>query len=135
MRHENWEAALARHIEEYAAKAFEYGVSDCVHFVADWCVLLCGVDPIAPARGAYTDKDTGYAVLASHGETYEGIMDRCFPRHATATHARRGDVVLCVTTDGAAFGVCIGPFALFKTEAQGLARRSLRDCILAWRVG
>lgn len=54
---------LTQYLRNAAYRRYELGVSDCIVFAADWVLVRCGIDPLAPYRG-YRGTAEANALLA-----------------------------------------------------------------------
>ena len=71
MRIQGWELELAEYLTSFDSKPFKWGECDCVTFIADAVVLLCGKDVMGKkfyedpetARGAYSTKSGAYKLF------------------------------------------------------------------------
>jgi hypothetical protein len=133
MRLEGGEKRLSSHIEAHAKIPFVWGLSDCLLFVSDAAVLICGKDPAEPARGKYENLGKAAALIKELRGTTENILDVHFKRINQA-YAPRGDIVLKHRENGATFGIVYDGKAIYKTPSVGLVRESLKEVDYAWRV-
>lgn len=130
MRLSNWEQRLSEYIASRRDSAFEYGVNDCAHFVADAVEAITGEDPMPELRGQYDSEFGSLRVMTEIGNgSLEATVDAKFPE-VEIGHAQRGDIAFF---DGS-IGVVMGSFAWFVSD-DGLERvpRSMWD--KAWSVG
>lgn len=110
---------------------FEWGVNDCLAFVAKGVSQLTGIDMYGP-YSAYYDEATANQMLKENGGA-EGIISKSLGHSGSRDimHAGRGDVVIAklpLVTAGLVDDT--GQHIAFVTE-QGLRRVPLK---YAWRV-
>ncbi len=84
---------------------FEWGTNDCCLFVADAVKVLTNVDYAASLRGYTTRFGAARRIYKAGGlsSIVDGLLTPINP-----ALARRGDVILCETEEGAALGICVG---------------------------
>lgn len=133
----NWPRHLADYLESRHDMPFEWGKNDCCLFVADWLVILTGIDPADELRGTYDDAATAGVILESHG----GLESMVSARFAAdgwhdepPVFAQRGDIVTCDTPDGVGLGVCAGS-TIAMPGKSGLVHAPMTLARKAWRIG
>ena len=140
MRIEGWEKIFDEYIEEVSARPFEWGSCDCLIFVSDACLKICGKDPMSKKdsedpdtiRGAYSTKHEAYSLIKKLRGSIYAIMDKHF-QAVPVRFATRGDVVMAKLNEGKTFGLVTIKGPIFKTE-NGLILKKISDCCHAWRV-
>jgi hypothetical protein len=140
MRKSNWEERLADYLAGAAEKPHEYGVNDCMLFVAGAVKATTGKDPGRGHRRKYDTAKGAVRYLKRLGfDSPEAMLDSLFEEKPVA-FAQRGDIVLSDDEPG----ICIGGEALFVgievdedgTERRaGLIRRPRAEWDKAWAVG
>ncbi|MCH8189645.1 MAG: hypothetical protein IIB66_13290, partial [Proteobacteria bacterium] len=126
MRFEDWPRRLAAFVEEAGGAGFDWASFNCFHFPADAVLVMTGVDPMKPLRGAKYKTERGAigALRRFLGPRYKGLsVDELIESAARklytgfpaigALYAQRGDVCLVnapITEgmEGTALGVCLG---------------------------
>lgn len=98
-RFADWPALLARHILDATDRVFEWGRHDCCVFAADGVRAITGRDPIARARGRYTDEKRAAVVVREIGgvgvpEAADVLMREFEAPLVHPVFAQRGDLVL-----------------------------------------
>ncbi len=126
---------LAEYIEATKQQPFEWGVSDCVLFVCDWCEIVTGVNPAAGAHGKYNSELSAYKYLkAEYGNDPAAYIDKHLQRVEPA-FAQKGDICLCDLDGKETFGI-VGArgFVFFKSIETGwVARKDVKRNI-CWGV-
>lgn len=131
IRAADWEPRLHAVLDAYAAKPFEWGVSDCCLFIADAVQAMTGVDPAKPYRGRYSSETGARLALRRYGAgTLLATFDGAFGASVAPAFAHRGDIVLINELTA---GVCMGPFGYFVGEA-GLVQHPRADFTHAWAI-
>lgn len=131
MRNKNWPMKLAEYLKENAGTPFDWGVYDCCLFVADCCVVVCGVDPAEKYRGRYkTELGAKRLIKKNHG-TLEDAFDSCFKRREP-THVQRGDICTFMNEEGKAAAVYFAG-DWWSTTENGVMRVDC-DPIVVWEV-
>lgn len=92
-RLENWPMLLSGYLKERHKTPFEWGVNDCMSFVAKAVEALTGED-FFQHYSDYTDEESAKTMLENNGGA-KGIITACLgnPSRSIMT-ARRGDVVI-----------------------------------------
>ena len=140
MRVEGWEKKLDLYIQKSFSEPYVRGVSDCLIFASDACIITCGKDPMSKSRkndpktirGKYKTGEKAYQLIKKYRGSIPAIMDEHFER-INPNFAQRGDVVLAKVPDSA-FGICWNGGAMFKTQDRGIVKIPLINCKYAWRV-
>lgn len=91
IRTPGWETRLSDLLDEMRHRPMAWGSNDCLTRVADACLVMTGVDPMLPLRGAYASEADALKLLAARG--HQGLAEalaEAFPEIAPAM-ARRGD--------------------------------------------
>lgn len=58
---------LAEYLELSIREPWEWGLSDCSTFPADWILALTGIDPMDEWRGAYASEGEANDIIAEAG--------------------------------------------------------------------
>lgn len=133
MRTSNWPTALAKFIESRRHIPFNWRSNNCGFLVADWILILTGVDPVAEWRNLTPREFVRFirgnkvTDLADTGTANYG-----WPQCPVA-HAQRGDMLECTTERGPTLGVCNGATVAFPGKA-GLIFHPVSQCSRAWRI-
>lgn len=143
-RFPDWPALLARHILDATDRVFEWGRHDCCVFAADGVRTITGRDPIARARGRYTDEKRAAVVVREIGgmgvpEAADVLMREFEAPPVHPAFAQRGDLVLIdapVLTGKRDW--CMGLIApngqVAVAAPKGLAFFEPRAAARAWRI-
>lgn len=132
MRSQHWPQLLDAYVECTKARAFEWGVLDCVTFAANWRTLVTGEDPIAEWRGTYKTEREALKLIAGLGcDGLEALGTRLFgePDPLGPKFAGRGDLVLAQD----ALGISLGARGAFLS-LSGLEFLPARDFKTVWKV-
>lgn len=93
IRLEGWEKRYSQYLLERKKMPFEWGVNDCMQFVAHGIESITGVALYGPYSG-YKDEEGAKEVLNANGGII-GIMNTCFGQsHKNYKKAKRGDPVI-----------------------------------------
>lgn len=145
MRIQGWEMRLEQYVQETALKKFSWAPEnscDCLRFVSDAAVLVCGKDPMSKIlpedpdtiRGAYSTEKEAVLLIKKLRGSVEAIMDVRFQR-VDPNFAQRGDIVLDKLNRGMTFGLVWSKGAsFFKTMDEGFEIRKAHEAKMAWRV-
>jgi hypothetical protein len=130
-RSDNWPDLLAAYLKERKHMPFEWGVNDCMAFVAKGVEALTGEDFFA-LYNDYHDEESAKVMLENNGGP-SGIIATCLGHNGTRNilTAKRGDVVIAKLPE--ITGGLVddsGQNIVFVTQ-QGLGRLPLNR---AWRV-
>lgn len=60
-------AALSQYLARLAGRRWQFGAFDCAVFMADWVIVLTGVDPIADVRGRYHNERQFLRIVRAEG--------------------------------------------------------------------
>ncbi len=105
-RAEQWPLQLSRFLRERNTVPFEYGVNDCLIFVADVVKLLTGFDPAEDLRGTYSTLQEADEIVKANGGMSEFMSSRLgVPGTRNLLTASRGDAALLKTPYGLMAGV------------------------------
>lgn len=129
MRHEDWPERMADKLREWRAKPFEWGLADCVIFVADMVQAMTGCDLAEKVRGRYASEFGARRQILEHGGDLAELLTRKLGAPVAVNFAQRGDIVM----SGGNLGICVGPSGAFVTPA-GLIYIDLADCSACWKV-
>jgi hypothetical protein len=96
MRIEGWQRQLNLYLLEsqrkYSEEGFKWGEFDCFHFVADWVLLITGIDHLAEYRGTYSTEEQAFSILKEkEGSVYDALQKR-FGDPVHPGKAMRGDI-------------------------------------------
>lgn len=127
---------LTAFVREQGDRAFVWGESDCLLFLADWVLRAHGVDPGAPWRGTYGSlpeaqalytQAGGKASLIDAGLTGAGLT------WSHTSHPAPGDLGLVNTPTGGLTGaVCLGTRWAFKGDRRAIMRTA--TATQAWKI-
>lgn len=94
VRVDQWPKELSRFLDERRKMPFQWGVNDCMAFVAASVKAITGKDYF-PDFSDYDSEETAQAMLEKNGGP-QGIINKCLGNisHKNALMAKRGDVVL-----------------------------------------
>lgn len=128
--------SLDDYITDNIAKPWEWGVTDCCTFAADWVFACTGIDPAAELRGTY-DKDTAKRLIAEKGSLYNLVaphMDRHFSRTEEPTDGDVGLVWAPVSYEayGQLSAIKLGQYWVAKAM-RGVYAGPF-DTVAAWRI-
>lgn len=132
----NTDKLLKEFYIENKDKPFEWGVSDCSHFSAQWVKLFTGKD-IEKDMPTYSSEVEAMQVLSDLGySTQEDSLDHYFNRIGKS-QLMRGDIVGHYFNDAKymAIGVYSGESSMFKSP-HGVLLQPYKfiDKNLCWRV-
>lgn len=92
-RLEGWEKRYSHYLMERKLMPFEWGVNDCMQFVAHGVEAITG-EVLYPPYSTYNDEKGAKEVLEKNGGVL-GIMNTCFGQsHKNYMRASRGDPVI-----------------------------------------
>lgn len=128
-----WEMRLADYLRSRRGKPFEWGVNDCLTFVAKAIEALTEVDVYAPYAG-YTTEEEAYVILDAAGGMRKVLDDTLGKSHNNPLKSRRGDVVI-FKDQGLTCGIVddSGQF-IAAVSKEGLVRVPLKQAIRIWSV-
>lgn len=136
-RRDGWERRLEAAVSAFAGQPFEYGFQDCALFVCNCIREMTGEDPAAGFRNRYSDRKGALRLLRNGG--LEGIIEKIASEKQVPEipplFARRGDVVLVETSEGAALAIVdlTGEKAV-GAGPSGLVSWNLSAARRAWRI-
>jgi hypothetical protein len=128
----NWPSYFDAAVENLRAP-FTWGKNDCCIGACNVLCAITGDDPGADLRDTYDSALSAARILKKMGGVEAITESRCLARGwigIDPLSARRGDLVLIDTEQGAAVGICIGSRVLFA----GGEERPLKTARRAWRV-
>lgn len=131
MRVANWPLVLAGKIDEWRARSFDWGASDCCQFAADIVLALTGIDHRA-SFSMYASREEAESILAQHGGM-AGLISSALGESKAVAFAGRGDVVAADFGDGIAAGICLGAQCCAPGK-RGLVFRPTVQAVAAWSV-
>lgn len=127
----NWPLVLAAKVEEWRARPFEFGNSDCLQFAGDVVLALTGVD-YRQQFPVYLSEQAAEQILDAAGGL-AGILTKCLGKPKPIAHAMRGDLVLAEFANGPVPAVCLGVMCCAPSE-RGLLFQPTAIARLAWSV-
>lgn len=140
----DWELRLQRTLCEWSNRCFEWGKSDCVHFICACLEAVTGEDHLSDIA-AYSTEREALQILAciDHRglqQAVEIVLGPAFENTRPHIPFAKGDVVMVMrkvvgTRDrkGPGLGICMGEAALF-VGPHGLESVDLRDCLCGWCI-
>jgi hypothetical protein len=131
-RTKGWEDRLYETLDAINGEPIAWGRYDCITRVADVCLAMTGVDPMADFRGEYsTEAEAAKLIVARGCEDVAGLLAQAFPE-VPPLMARRGDCGVVYGPDGVPAAVVIeGATA----SGAGSVRVSVTRVARAFRVG
>lgn len=120
-------AGLNTFIAAGSALPWVWGKSDCTAWMADWCRIHWGHDPIADLRGAYASEAEADLLIA--GGLAKFLMPRMAPLVASAV-PRAGDVGVIRILGRETAAICTGRAWAFRT-LRGMGEAPARP-IIGW---
>lgn len=140
-RRPDWPARLAEHVAEGTRAQFRWGEVDCCLWACSGVETMTGVDPAAPLRKRYRDKEGAIEALRLFaGGGLLQAAEKLAREHGKARlagplYAQRGDLVMARGPEGwpDGLGLCVGSAAVFLTP-RGLRRAALEHTLTAWRI-
>lgn len=143
-RFDDWPEILAAHLRAAMAREFAWGAHDCCTFACDGVLAMTGLDPMAPARGRYTDEARAAVVLRELGggglpEAADFLMAGLGAPAIAPAFAQRGDMILIdAPLLGGVRGWCMGLIGLDGRVAvaapKGLSFFPARQAARAWSI-
>lgn len=132
-----WEKRLLQVVEDYRARPFAWGASDCLMFAGACIEAVTGLDPTTIYRGQYEDAAGAVRLLAAlKFDNAVGAIAAHFAQIPRA-HAGRGDIVVVTEPSSddpmGAVGVLLGSM-IAAYGAKGLHFLPPREAIRAFRV-
>ncbi|GAB3282694.1 hypothetical protein GCM10027347_59080 [Larkinella harenae] len=98
VRRDNWPMLYSQYLRERMKMPFQWGVNDCMNFVAKGVEAITGEDFFTPFIG-YDTEETAQEKLDVHGGVIGIISAVLGPGHRQSMQARRGDVVIVKMPD------------------------------------
>lgn len=135
-RNAGWSLRLNQQIAKLKNTAFEYGVFDCTQFVILCDKSIYGRTHFPEFDCTYKTKLQGLSILTNSG--FKSIWGAVGQRmqEINIAHARRGDWVGHVTTDGESLGVFAGVTGFYSARNDsGVMLCSPNDIVKVWRRG
>lgn len=133
-RFEDWPQRLAAAIEAARGRPFCWGAHDCALFAAEVVQALTGIDFAAEFRGRYASKAEAVGLLGERGGLEAVVTAVLGTPRPSPILAQRGDVVMVVTDEGHALGICNGAHAACAGREGGLVFKPMPEWRLAWEV-
>lgn len=130
-RKEDWQKCLSEYITERRHAPFQWGVNDCLAFVAKGVERLTGTD-FYKDYSDYNDEASANNMLSRNGGV-EGIINACLGQgRADYMKAKRGDVVI-VQAPLLMAGLVddSGQYVMVVSE-RGMIKLPLRNIIKYW---
>lgn len=110
----------------------EYGKTDCLQFCADVVKAITGTDHLD--KFPVYDSQLAAAKILVEAGGLRPLISSVLGDEKPAAWAKRGDVVVCVDSNGDQHaGICLGPVWAGPTEA-GLIFPPMTKAIAAWTV-
>jgi hypothetical protein len=88
---------LGEHLDRAAREPWQWGISDCSTFPADWILSLSGVDPMNAWRGGYATESEACEIITKAGglaELFAHGIDPVWPRAEGAGEGAVGVISL-----------------------------------------
>lgn len=136
-RKPDWELALDRVIQIFAAKPYRLGSSDCLRLACAAVAAMTGVDLWRRWSGRYYTHRGALRQIRYYGNTLcEAVTAVLEVDPGAPLTARRGDLLAYRDANGEHLGVCVGGLVAIYA-ADGLGYVTLDDARLthAWRIG
>ena len=138
MRVSDWPELLNEYLNSMQSKSYEWGKLDCCLFVADWLLILTGIDYAKAFRNRYDSLESALTLM---NEWFDpNAIDEHFGAPAkyldslflpiSIYKVKRGDVV--ANKDGSV-GICNGLYSLFMSS-KGLATVKTLECVKGWAI-
>lgn len=109
-------AALEAFVAAQRARAFEWGVSDCCLFAADWVQACAGHDPADGIRGTYADRHGAFVTVRRLGG-----LSKIGARSGWARTDAPNLGAIGILGDGPrVLGVCLGDGWIFRGAESGV---------------
>ncbi len=143
-RLDDWELRLQRTLNGWSRRGFQWGKSDCVHFVCACLEALTGENHLSDIATYNTEREA-LEILASidhrsFQQAVEIVLGPSLENSKTHTPFSKGDVVMIMrrvvgthNRKGPGLGICMGETSLF-VGARGLERVTTADCLCGWVV-
>ena len=132
-RYEDWPKRLSNYLAERKNMPFEWGVNDCMAFVAKGVEAITGTD-FFPDFSNYTDEISAFEMLSANGGA-AGIISKCLGSSTKdIMKANRGDVVLFRMPEITAGIVDDSGQAIALVSKDGLLRLPLSKAYRVWKV-
>lgn len=133
-RTEGWEHRHLEVLANYDAVPFEWGTRDCLTQVADVCLAMTGLDPLAPMRGYASELEAGKIMLRRGCQDVGDALAQAFPEVAPA-QARRGDAGIVLSADGVKMAVVVAGSYVVGRHANGSFKVPLGRLVRAFKIG
>ena len=134
MRKEDWPEILAKAVAAANDVPFAWGSQDCCLFAANVVLAITDEDYAAEFRGHYSTATGATKALQRYGMgSIRKTIDAKFGSSLPPLMARRGDLLLAMTSRGESLGVSMGATSAFKSPS-GVAMLRLDACLCCWRV-
>jgi hypothetical protein len=129
------QAIIRAAVERSVATPFNYGIDDCLMWLANIYVEALGVDPAAPYRGRYRTPRGALRVLGKGGvaEALAETAGRMAWAPILPPAAQVLDLGMIETAEGPAGAICAGEYWMSRFE-YGFAASRLTFIDAAWRV-
>lgn len=131
-----WPEAFASALKRAQNEPFRWGQNDCCLFAAYCIEAVTGRDLAVAFRG-YETREEASKILAGFGGVYRlaAIVAKAHGiPEIPALQARRGDICLLDSKNGAMLGVCTGD-KIVAPGAHGLVSYPLLKGRRAWGIG
>lgn len=137
MRVPDWEKRLIDLSKN--APPFEWGVSDCALWAANWVRDITGRDIAEAFRGHYSSPKGSIRALKRYGAgSLAATMSDLLPVIAEPSDAGRGDLVGVAGAPhpilDCAVGICVGTAVMVYGPDETLVHLPLGNALYAWRV-
>jgi hypothetical protein len=126
-----WPEILHTKVEEWHARPFAWGSSDCYQFVADMVLALTGVDH-RERFGIYTTKEEAFKIIAAAGGG-AAVLTACLGEPKPVTAAMPGDLLAFRSVPDLSPAVSLGLYCC-GVLPSGLAFTRSDKAVLAWTV-
>lgn len=131
VRKENWPLLLSNYLAERRKMAFEWGVNDCLAFVAKGVERLTG-ETLYEAFSDYHDEESAKEMLALNGGV-QGIISHYLGQGSRdVLYAKRGDVVTVRMPELTAGLVDDTGQRIALVSPEGLIRVPLKNAVKFW---
>lgn len=130
-RFEDWPVRLSAYLRERQQMPFEWGVNDCMAFVAKGVEALTGEDFFS-TYSDYSDEESAAEMLSQYGGI-SGIVTACLGAGSDKVlKAKRGDVVMVQLPESTGGIVDDSGQRIAVVSPNGLLRVPLSKAVWVW---
>lgn len=125
--------ALADFLRADAARTFRYGECDCLLRLADWGLVLTGIDALARWRGRYVTATGAARILKREGGML-AFVDMAFGPlgFARTTEPGRGDIAIVTIVEGMTGAIMTGRSIASLPKFRGAVRLASVPVVACW---